>query len=46
MSNYHHLTLMEREMIMLWLSHGWSVTAIADYLGRNKSTISREIKRN
>ena len=46
MSNYHHLTLMEREMIMLWLSHGWSVTAIADYLGRNKSTISREINRN
>jgi IS30 family transposase len=37
---------MEREMIMLWYSHGWSITAIADFLGRNKSTISREIKRN
>ena len=46
MSNYHHLTSCDREMIMLWLSHGWSITAIADYLGRNKSTISREIKRN
>ena len=46
MSNYHHLTLMDREMIMLWYSYGWSITAIADYLGRNKSTISREIKRN
>ena len=46
MSNYHHLTSCDREMIMLWLSHGWSITAIANYLGRNKSTISREIKRN
>jgi Transposase and inactivated derivatives, IS30 family len=46
MSNYHHLTLMEREMIMLWLSHGFSITWIANYLSRSKSTISREIKRN
>ena len=46
MSNYHHLTSCDREMIMLWLSHGWSITAIAKYLSRSKSTISREIKRN
>lgn len=46
MSNYHHLTTCEREMIMLWLSHGWSVSDIANYLNRSKSTISREIKRN
>lgn len=46
MSNYHHLTSCEREMIMLWLSHGWSITTIAKYLNRSKSTISREVKRN
>lgn len=46
MSNYHHLTSCDREMIMLWLSHGWSITSIAKYLNRSKSTISREIKRN
>ena len=46
MSNYHHLTSCDREMIMLWLSHGWSITSIAKYLSRSKSTISREIKRN
>ena len=46
MSNYHHLTPCDREMIMLWLSHGWSITDIAQYLSRSKSTISREIKRN
>ena len=44
MSNYHHLTSCDREMIMLWLSHGWSITSIAKYLNRSKSTISREIK--
>ncbi len=46
MSNYHHLTPMEREMIMIWLSHGFDISWIANYLGRSKSTISREIKRN
>ena len=46
MSVYRHLTLAEREYIMVQRARGRSITAIAAALMRNKSTISREIKRN
>ena len=46
MSAYHYLTPTEREYIMVQRAKGRSITAIAAALGRSKSTISRELKRN
>ena len=46
MSPYHRLTVNEREEISLGLAQGRSQRDIAHVLGRNSSTISREIKRN
>lgn len=46
MSLYHHLTISEREKILSLLSKGKSLSAIASEIGRSKSTISRELKRN
>ena len=46
MCHYHHLTLVEREKIMFFHAQDNSVSAIAKKLGRNKATISREIRRN
>ena len=44
--NYQHLTLEERETIALDLAEGKSQVQIARQLGRSKSTISREVRRN
>jgi IS30 family transposase len=41
-----HLTLEEREVIAQWNASGKFQTAIAEELGRDKSTISRELRRN
>lgn len=46
MCHYKHFTLIEREKILLFYAEGKSVTAIAELLGRSKSTISRELRRN
>lgn len=46
MSQYHHITQEEREEIFFFAVKGFSVTQIAEKLGRNKSTVSRELKRN
>ena len=46
MCHYKHLTLEEREKILYFSAKEYSVTDIAKELGRNKSTISRELKRN
>ena len=46
MNHYHHLTLFERESILLFLAKGYSLSKIATELGRSKATISRELKRN
>jgi len=43
---HHHLTLEEREMIMKYQAMGFSLSRIAKAIGRNKSTVSRELKRN
>lgn len=46
MSHYKHLTLSERELILYFLVKGFSISKIALKIGRSKSTISRELKRN
>ncbi len=43
--SYYNLTLSERLRIEIYLEEGYSISAIARKLERNKSTISREIKR-
>ena len=43
---YKHITINERCYIVEYLNLGWSLSKIAKELGRNKGTISREIKRN
>lgn len=46
MHPYSHLSLFEREHIMISKSQNKSISEIANDLGRNKSTISRELRRN
>ena len=43
---YNHLTLEEREIISQLHSQGKSLGEISKALGRPKSTVSRELKRN
>ena len=44
--SYKHLSIEEREKLLFHLAQGQSICQIAKLLGRNKSTISRELKRN
>jgi IS30 family transposase len=44
--SYHHLTISERECILLMNHSKESITQISQVLGRNKGTISRELSRN
>lgn len=44
--SYKHININERCCIVEYLNLGWNVPKIAKELNRNKSTISREIKRN
>lgn len=44
--SYKHLSITEREMIAIYRAQGKSRCQIAKLLGRNKSTISRELARN
>lgn len=46
MNKYHQLTHDERYSITALLRHGWTQAAIARELGRARSTISRELRRN
>jgi IS30 family transposase len=43
---YRHLTIDERESILKMLSEQKDMTHIAESIGRNKGTISRELSRN
>ncbi|MCK0205900.1 IS30 family transposase [Ornithobacterium rhinotracheale] len=43
---FKHLDLCERAKIEAYLTAGWSISKIARELKRDKSTISRELKRN
>ena len=44
--SYHHLSLAEREEIAVWKAEGLPLREIARRLGRDVSSISRELKRN
>ena len=46
MQSYTHFTLSEREILLEKLKEGKSLRAIAKELGRNVSSISRELERN
>lgn len=46
MDHYHHLSIGERESILYMRGEGKSIRAIAVFLKRSASTISRELKRN
>lgn len=46
MNHYKHLTLQECEDILRYSAQGYSICWIARTIGRNKSTVSRELKRN
>ena len=46
MRHYGHLTLCEREDIMLMRREGRKITETAAAIGRSKSTVSRELARN
>ena len=44
--SYYHLTINDRRSIERYYQLGYSITKIANLIGVNKSTISREFKRN
>ena len=44
--SYKHLSITERELLLIHSVQGLSLCQIAKLLGRNKSTISRELARN
>lgn len=44
--SYKPLSIQERELLLIHLMQGLSLCKIAKLLGRNKSTISRELVRN
>ena len=46
MSYYKHITPEERKKIPLIHSQNWTITYIANSIGRDKSTIFRELSRN
>ncbi len=46
MKSYKHLTLDEREMLLMLKAQGHSLRTIAHYLSRSAATLSRELKRN
>ncbi|MEE6693802.1 helix-turn-helix domain-containing protein, partial [Lactiplantibacillus plantarum] len=46
MSPYNHLTLKDREGILLGVTLNDTYQVIAEKIGCSKATVSREIKRN
>ena len=46
MGHHKHLTLEQREMVMAFHAQGKTITEIAEEIGKDKSTISRELRRN
>lgn len=46
MNDSQHLSIIEREKIMVMLSQGMTPSQIASGLGHSRSTISRELSRN
>lgn len=46
MCGYKRLSIEERDRIAIWRGEGRSIRAIASQLGRDPSTVSRELRRN
>ena len=46
MNHYSHFTLKERELLKHYMDIGLNQSEIATKLGRNRSSICRELKRN
>src|SRR4051812_42980221 len=46
MKHYRHLSKKDRKKISRMKSYGWSCSRIAKLIGVDKSTISRELRRN
>lgn len=46
MSHYHHLSMNQREKILILYTEKKSIHAISKAIGRSVSTVSRELKRN
>ena len=46
MGHHKHLTLEQREMVMAFHAQGKTITEIAEEIGKDKSTVSRELRRN
>lgn len=46
MSHYHHLSIAERETLLVLHTKGANLRAISKEMGRAVSTVSRELKRN
>lgn len=46
MSHYKHLTRKERESLLYYMAKGYTQSKIAKELGRSRSTICREVRRN
>lgn len=44
--SYHHLTIDEREQLVVRQAQGWSLRRIARELHRDPATLSRELRRN
>lgn len=44
--SYKHLNITEREKILFFSAMGLTLSQIATEIGRDKSTVSRELKRN
>lgn len=44
--SYHHLTIDEREQLVVRQAQGWSLRRIARELHRDPATLSREVRRN
>lgn len=45
MGHHRHLTLEQREMVMAFHAQGKTITEIAEEIGKDKSTISRDLRR-
>lgn len=46
MGKYRHLTPEDREQIAIMRAADWANSAIASSIGKSRSTISRELRRN
>ena len=46
MKDWKHINFEQRKVISSWISHNYKLKEIADTLGLNPTSISKEVKRN